>query len=151
MYCLFYVVLSIVYVYLCTVLMPPCGYLIAVKYITSQLLYVCLFGWYSPVILKGVMTLEPKPNFIYYVDRWLSVGYRNAFRAINQTVSSSRMPTCRYKTLIISLGMKLGLRANVGFVSDRRIQLWNMPICCFVARRAVRSCHYSCWNVIPTS
>jgi hypothetical protein len=89
--------------------------------------------------------------FNYYVDRWLSAGYRIAFRAFSQRVSSSRMPTSRYNALIISLSMKLGLRANVGFVNDRRIQLRNMSICCFVARHAVRSCHYSCWNVIPTS
>jgi hypothetical protein len=52
LYCLFYVVLCIVCVYMCTVLLPPGGYPITVKYIiiiiiiiisTAPFLYVFLF------------------------------------------------------------------------------------------------------------
>ena len=40
MYCLFCVVLCIVYVYVCTVLLPPGGYPLAVKYIISYITYL---------------------------------------------------------------------------------------------------------------
>ena len=39
MYCLFYVVLCIVFMYMCTELLPPGGYPIAVKYIISYVTY----------------------------------------------------------------------------------------------------------------
>ena len=51
MYCLFCVVLSIVCVYVCTVLLPPGGYPIAVKHIYYPITVFCIVCVYMCTVL----------------------------------------------------------------------------------------------------
>jgi len=60
MYCLFGVVLCIVCVYMCTVLLPPGGYTIAVKYIISYQVFVhCFVRPFVFIFLLSVLLLSP--------------------------------------------------------------------------------------------
>ena len=60
MYCLFCDVLCIVCVYMCTELLPPGGYPVAVKYIIS---YIISYAWYIKTELTALYIVEDVPWF----------------------------------------------------------------------------------------
>jgi len=63
MYCLFCVVLCIVCVYMCTVLLPPGGYPIAVKYIIS---YHITISYYHIIIYHHIISYTISYHIISY-------------------------------------------------------------------------------------
>ena len=62
MYCLFYVVICIVCVYMCTVLLPPGGYPIAVKYIKSFFLEISTIKDETTRLSRNVGGFAPHPR-----------------------------------------------------------------------------------------
>jgi hypothetical protein len=71
MYCLFCVIIYIVCVYMCTILLPPGGYPIAVKYIVSCTINYRMIVFYHETICDMCCSLQqnfPKSTFIVSTD-----------------------------------------------------------------------------------
>jgi len=65
MYCLFCVVLCIVFVHMCTVLLPPGGYPLAVKYIIRMLLKEILNTHYFIFLYTAVSHTASFPAMFF--------------------------------------------------------------------------------------
>ena len=95
MYCLFFEVLCIVCVYMCTVLLPPGGYPIAVKYIISN--HIISYHISYHIISYHIISYHIiSYHIISYIISYHIISYHIISYSISYHITSYHIAYCKY-------------------------------------------------------